>query len=89
LLIKGTNLSRRQREQVLRAFRARWTDQSCAVNYGGDCPACVQAEYNGDDSPHDAHPALLSEIQWLGRHSFHFSDDGQTLRGDRLAIERR
>jgi len=79
MLIRGTDLSSRQREQVLSAFPYRWTHEAGRRWYGGQCPACAQ-------SPHPFKPgrnfteagkrgAAMSQAEWHAYHAPVVSDD--------------
>jgi hypothetical protein len=82
-LIKGTDLSDRQRKLVLAAFPYRWTHESphrCQVYR---CALCdVRHPYvNAVTSNGHTHPTvpLISDAEWLTRYAFWFVNDGSRL----------
>ena len=85
MLIRGDELTTRQRSLVLTAFSHRWTFENRA--YGEHCPACVQQQECGgemvvDGVPwHEYHKPLVTDEQWLREHAFNFVKDGSRLNG--------
>ncbi len=75
--ILGSQLTPRQRDEVLRAFVHRWTFENAHQTYRGRCPACVQSGMS--DEWHTQHIPLMSDADWLVRHAFRFVKDGSRL----------
>jgi hypothetical protein len=59
MLIKGSQLTSSQRQQVLAAFVHRWTHENAKQTYGGDCPACRQATRDGQITTGVKNPGLM------------------------------
>lgn len=92
MLIRGDQLTDRQREEVLRVFVLRWTHENAKQTYHGRCPACEQARacrvfplpYSGW---HARHAPLVSDVEWLQVHAFHFLKDGSRLMANKRYTE--
>lgn len=94
-LIKGLDLTREQRAQVLAAFLYRWTsDNKRRAEVYKLCPVCNVAGGRADapDQSYTApvecrqhHPTvpLITDAEWLAQHAFYFTKAG------RLAANRR
>ena len=76
--LNGNQLTTRQTAQVLAAFCHRWTHE----NSRNGCVACKQrgnpTHVNGVPW-HEYHATLVSDAEWLAKHSFHFVKDGSRL----------
>ena len=81
-LVKGTDLTPQQRQEVLGDFTNRWTFENSRKRYGERCIACFQQEKHGGDMVingkpwHQVHVPLVSDEEWLRTHSFYISDNG-------------
>jgi hypothetical protein len=87
MLIHGKDLTDRQRAEVLATFVHRWTHENAALNYGGRCPACVQAGSKAAPDWHGHHKPLQTDEEWLECHAFHFVMDGSRLNAKRIYAE--
>lgn len=70
MLIKGTDLTRRQREQVLAAFIYRWTTEN---------PQRESAWAFAGKSGGAPSMPLISDDEWLAQYAFNFLKDGSRL----------
>jgi len=73
--IRGTDLTPRQREEVLRAFVHRWTK---------DNPQLREAWAGRPGRPTGQ---LISDDEWIITHAFHFVKDGSRLTRNRRYAE--
>lgn len=86
MLIRGDQLTDRQRAEVLRTFVHRWTQENAQRTYHGRCPACAQqpkidrADRAVGVSWHTRHAPIVSDAEWLQAHAFHFLKDGSRLK---------
>jgi hypothetical protein len=91
MLIRGIDLTPRQRQLVLNAFVHRWTDENARQTFGGHCPACVQQRQTKGAMAingvpwHDYHRPLMTDAKWLKEHAFHFIKNGHRLAQRRQA----
>lgn len=93
MLIKGTELNRSQREQVLNAFPYRWTsDNTRRLTVYNPCPNCdIKAPIvNLQTSEGHNHPTipLITDDEWLNQYAFHFVKDGSRLMYNKLYAEK-
>jgi hypothetical protein len=93
MLLKGIDLTDRQRAQVLATYVQRWTHENARQTYGGRCPGCVQSGpfpgvLRGQPSDgrvwteaewHAYHVPLMSDAAWVAAHAFEFLKDGSRL----------
>lgn len=92
MLIRGTDLTPAQREQVKAAFIYRWTkDNEKRVQAYGPCPKCdIREPYcNPRSAEGHKHPTLKlgTDEEWLRSHAFHFTQDGGRLMHNRKYAE--
>ena len=73
MLIKGTQLNPRQREQVLAAYIYRWTR---------DNPH-RERSWQGFKPPVRPTIPLISDDEWLKQYAFNFVEDGSRLHARR------
>jgi hypothetical protein len=94
MLIKGTDLTARQRMIVRSAFVHRHTIEN-AARRGVDCVLCADATCCGrivtgtNAAPrvwtraewHAHHVPAIADDTWIAAHAFHFTADGSRLHG--------
>jgi thiamine monophosphate kinase len=98
MLIKGSDLTDFQRDQVLAAYVHRHTVENATrrgldcvmcANSGGDheivIPAGQQAAGEVRKRWHDHHVTVQTDQQWLADHAFYFVANGSRLQHNRHA----
>jgi len=91
MLIKGSTLNAKQREQVRAAFVHRHTVEN-GQRFAEGCTLC---HYRGDSLTgktlaewHAYHVPETTDDQWIADHAFHFVRDGSRLHARRNVAER-
>lgn len=83
MLIKGSDLNHRQRNQVLSAFIYRWTKDNPRRCQVWRCDKCdIRNPYvNSKSAEEHSHPTvpLQTDEEWLRDHAFYFTRDGRRL----------
>ena len=78
MLIKGKNLNKRQREEVLNAFGYRWTLEN---------ETRARKWHKGFNNATLPTMPLQTDEQWLNEHAFHFVRDGSRMMLNRHTAE--